>query len=249
MNDTGRRLLNVIFAITQALAPAMPAMGYGITVGARGNFQSPPEVPAGYAFSIWGLIFALALVYAVWQALPSQRDQPLFREIGNTTWQLFALSTLWMVIAQLDGPTIVLAAIILLMLALAFRAVAAAVHGLPTSRAQGLLTRPLFGLYAGWLSLAVFLNLSALAREMGWAPLGLEGWYYPAAVLGSAALLVIFGLFALRGSLWYAAAALWGLVGVVIQNYGTETAPVAWVAAGLILLLVLVTATARARAA
>ena len=30
-------------------------------------------VPAGYAFSIWSVIFALSLAYAVWQALPAQR--------------------------------------------------------------------------------------------------------------------------------------------------------------------------------
>ena len=39
-------------------------------------------VPGDYAFVIWTPIFLLALVYAVYQALPSNRENPLLRRVG-----------------------------------------------------------------------------------------------------------------------------------------------------------------------
>ena len=52
-------------------------------------------VPAGYVFSIWGLIYLALIGYAIFQALPSQRTNSRLRSIGylfvltniaNTTW-------------------------------------------------------------------------------------------------------------------------------------------------------------------
>ncbi len=47
-------------------------------------------VPAGYVFSIWGLIYLGLLAYAVYQALPAQAENPTLRSIGY----LFVLSCL-----------------------------------------------------------------------------------------------------------------------------------------------------------
>lgn len=216
MSDTRRQTLTVLFAITQAIAPALPALGYGITVGARDGFSSPPEVPAGYAFSIWGLIFLLSLAYAVVQALPAARNTRLYQAIGTQSWLLFALSTAWMLVAQFEGPTSLLAAIIVVMLGLALR-ILASVTGANVGRA-GMVIVPLFGLYAGWLTLATFLNLSTLLREQGIAPVGLIEWQYAILILALAGALACSVLERLGGPFWYLAAAEWGLVAIFIQN-------------------------------
>jgi benzodiazapine receptor len=39
-------------------------------------------VPAGYAFSIWGLIYIGLVAFAILQALPSQRQNPRLRAVG-----------------------------------------------------------------------------------------------------------------------------------------------------------------------
>ena len=46
-------------------------------------------MPAGYVFSIWGLIYLGLIAFAVYQALPSQRENPRLRSIGG----LFALAS------------------------------------------------------------------------------------------------------------------------------------------------------------
>ena len=49
------------------------------------NGVTPPEIsdalltrftPANYAFSIWGIIYTFVIGFAIYQALPSQRDNP-----------------------------------------------------------------------------------------------------------------------------------------------------------------------------
>jgi hypothetical protein len=50
-------------------------------------------VPAGYAFTIWSLIFTLSLGYAVWQALPSERENPLLRRVGWLTASVMAATS------------------------------------------------------------------------------------------------------------------------------------------------------------
>lgn len=238
-------ILPLFFAVTQALAPTLPALGYGVTVGARDGFASPPEVPAGYAFSIWGLIFALALVYAVWQALPGGGATETARQTRGPAAWLFALSTAWMLIAQLGGPNLALAVIILVMLGLALRLAAmASTAAVTETRATHALTVPLFGLYAGWLTLAAFLNLSTLARDIGLAPLGLPEWAYAALVISAGGATALVMVHRLRGNVWYAAAAIWGLAGVVAANLAGLQA-VALVAAGLIVALLIGMAAAR----
>lgn len=245
LSASGRRTLNVVFAITQALVPALPALGYGITVGARDGFASPPEVPAGYAFSIWGVIFLLSLIYAVVQVLPSARTTWLYAQIGTPSWVLFALSTLWMMVAQFDGPTALLLVIILAMLAIALRlllevsAASARQEDVPGRQ----LLAVLFGLYAGWLSLAAFLNISTFLREQDLAPLGLANWQYAIAILLPAALLVAVMLGRSRGQSWYLIAAVWGLAGVVVANMDAAL-PQAYVAVAAASLAVLLSAIA-----
>jgi len=239
MSDTRRQILTVVTAIAQAAAPAMPALGLGISVGARDGVASPLEVPAGYAFSIWGVIFLLGLIYAVQQALPSARTSSLYREIGTGAWMLFGLSTAWMVVAQLNGPNAVLAVIIVVMLVIALRILATAWDN--RGNTARTVVMPLFGLYAGWLTLATALNISGVLRDFGLAPFDLPDWQYASVVVLAATLVAIPMLMRVRGLVWYAAAAVWGLLGVAVKDIplGQPEAYVGIVAGVIALILVL----------
>jgi benzodiazapine receptor len=54
----------------------------GKTVGEISDAYPNLFTPAGYVFSIWGLIYTLLLLFAVFQALPKQRGKPFLHEIG-----------------------------------------------------------------------------------------------------------------------------------------------------------------------
>src|SRR4030066_548255 len=79
------RQISVILTIAativiNGLANALPINGQN-TGEISDRFQVY-FVPAGYFFSIWGLIYIGLIAYAVFQALPSQRENPRLRQTG-----------------------------------------------------------------------------------------------------------------------------------------------------------------------
>src|SRR5512138_3929929 len=74
-------LLSVLLALTvNILASALPLNGQN--TGEISDRFKVYFVPAGYVFSIWGLIYIGLIAYAVYQALPSQRENPRLRATG-----------------------------------------------------------------------------------------------------------------------------------------------------------------------
>lgn len=90
--DTIRQWVNIIAPIltlaVNGLSEAIPLNGQ--TSAQIANRLPILFVPANYVFSIWGIIYVLLLAFGVYQALPSQRENPLLRRIGY--W--FALTCL-----------------------------------------------------------------------------------------------------------------------------------------------------------
>ena len=102
MKDKQRQLaviLSILATIVvNGLANALPINGQN-TGEISDRFQVY-FVPAGYVFSIWGLISLGLIAYAIYQALPSQRENPRLRAIGwlvvlsgvaNSVWIFLAL--------------------------------------------------------------------------------------------------------------------------------------------------------------
>jgi hypothetical protein len=67
--------------VMNALASLLPLNGR--TTGEISDSFSLVFVPAGYVFSIWGLIYLAVVGFAVFQALPSQQSNP---RVAATGW-------------------------------------------------------------------------------------------------------------------------------------------------------------------
>ena len=75
-------LLSILLTlIINGLANALPFNG--LTTGEISNRFQVYFVPAGYVFSIWGVIYLGLMAFAVYQALPAQRANPRLRAIGG----------------------------------------------------------------------------------------------------------------------------------------------------------------------
>ncbi|HAA04638.1 MAG TPA: tryptophan-rich sensory protein, partial [Syntrophobacteraceae bacterium] len=83
-------ILSVALALTvNILASTLPLNGQN-TGEISDRFQVF-FVPAGYVFAIWGVIYIGWIAFAVYQALPAQKESPRLRKLGY----LFALSGLF----------------------------------------------------------------------------------------------------------------------------------------------------------
>ncbi|HEY8611471.1 MAG TPA: hypothetical protein VIL69_09310 [Roseomonas sp.] len=244
--DQLRRLLCLILPWVQIFTAFLPALGFGTSMAAVSAASRTPVVPAGYAFSIWSIIFLLAAAYGIWQFLPASHGSTLARRTGWPLAGSFAANTLWQVTSQLTGSVgFGLLVIILVSLACALTALFIA-RGTPEPGiGPRWIVTPLTGLLAGWLTAASFVNLSSAARQAGMLPeQGLGGTLAAVVILfaaGGAAAAITWLL--RRDALWFAVAVAWAFVGVVAANLGVNQVniPAALTAAVMLALVIAVT--------
>lgn len=139
------------------------------------NNQSMPEIsakypslftPAGFTFSIWGVIYTALLVFVIYQALPAQRNNETIASISRLFQINCAANALWIIVWHYDLLTVsvLVMLVILTTLVLIYRKLVDA----------SLILRLPFSLYTAWISLATIANISALQIGSGWDDIGLS---------------------------------------------------------------------------
>lgn len=209
------------------LAWAMPVVAwlsnsglFGPTNGVISDRYPTLIVAAGYAFAIWGPIFLLDVLYATLQCL-DRRNDPALRRIRPLTAAGFALTSLWMVVFSLQWFWLALAIIwgsLACLLAAAWRVSPTARH----ARGPWWQRVPL-SLHAGWVSLAVFLNVAQVIVAFRLLPL-VDMLPWTLALFALAAVLVLTAITRMAGNPWYASAVVWGLLGVYARQHGSDLA-------------------------
>jgi MFS family permease len=219
-NDKLRQWLNVCFAVAQPVVAALTQLEItGPSIGEISDRYPTYVVPAGYAFMIWNLIFALSLGYAVWQALPSERENPLLRRVGWLTSSATAATSTWMLVFQ--RSLFALSVGIILWLLASLVGIVARAHRRVTtfSRAEAWLVYYTFSIFLGWITVATVANIAQTLTAFGW-----DGWGVDAQTWGVIALLLA-GVTAsaitaaMRGNAPYALTVIWALIAVAVNQF------------------------------
>ena len=236
MTRRGVVLATAVFAVV--IAEAQMLMGWG---------QSPQEFAAdsdatlkvaGYAFSIWAVIYVGILIYAVRQAITKTAESELMSRLGWPSAIAFTGIGLWIIAAALDWEAATIFLIFASGAVLLAPMLMNARHIRPLPRMDRerlMLVWPL-ALLAGWLSIAAPVNLITVATGDGVLPSVLppNGWAGLAILLVAALALGV--TLSLR-TLAFALPVAWGLLGVFVAE--TERngflAAVAVGAAGVVL--------------
>jgi len=221
--------LSVILALTiNILAAALPLNGQN--TGAISDRFEVFFVPAGYVFSIWGLIYIGWIAFAVYQFLPAQKDNPRLQRLGywfalsglfNAAWlfcwhyNLFGLSVLVMLA--------LLGALILSYLKLN-------VGRTPVSAAEKWSVDITFSVYLGWISVATIANITDYLYYIGWNGLGIAPQAWAVIMLTVASLLGL-GMALNRRDAGYLFVFVWALAGIALKQAAEPlVAYSAWVA-------------------
>lgn len=167
----------------------------------------PPVQPAGYAFSIWGLIYLWLVAMAVvgvtlrrtaphWQGV----HLPLILSLGpGATW-------LWVAGFAPRAATLLI-----------FWMMATAIWALWRTPAQDrLLLRVPVALYAGWLTAAAHVSLGINLGGFGIAPADVAA----VIALGLAAGVLLTTLYQRPDLPEYGLAFVWALIAVIVANWG-----------------------------
>lgn len=233
--DLGRGIVVVVLAVLQTVVAGLGGSGAaGLSVGEVARSLATPVLPAGWAFAIWGPIYLGFLAYAVYQVLPSQRGRAVHRATG---WWLAAsavLNACW--ILAFSAGYVLLAEVLIL----ALLAVLARVFGrLSRERASGTVERAALrfpvALYTGWVSIATVAGTAATG-----ARLGLPGTGALATIAAVLILLLAAGIVASvttfgTAVVGYAAAVVWALVGIALNQPPAAVGVTAAVASVIVL--------------
>ena len=130
--------------------------------GREGVFARYPNAfaPHPFTFAIWLPIFAGAIAFTVYQALPTRRTSEVLDRVGRWIAVGYALVALTAVVGLGSSNIVVALAAVAIIMALR------AAHALGRGATRWLVRAPI-GLFAGWLIVATTLNLCQLAVAFG----------------------------------------------------------------------------------
>lgn len=167
----------VIMVTVNALAILLPIAGK--QTGDVSNSYPNLFAPAGYAFSIWGLIYILLGIYVVYQFWQDKNEKVglinrLFIANGllNAAW-IFAwhYDVIWLSVIIMAGLLITLIKIADIL----------RVNKL-TNKESWLIRLP-FSVYFGWITVATIANITVFLVKVGWNRFGLSEVFWTIIIL------------------------------------------------------------------
>ena len=201
--------------------------------------------PAGFAFSIWGLIYLALLGFVIWQALPAQRDSGKIASISRLFQLNCAMNALWMVAWHYDflALSMLIMLVILITLVLIYRRLLAFLESAPF--VEHLVLYLPFSIYTAWISVATIANATVLQLASGWNDIGLsaiEWTLFKLAVAGAVGATMIVKV----RDVPFALVIAWAAYGISVKQSATPAvSAAAQTLSVLMLLLVLVEAARR----
>jgi benzodiazapine receptor len=237
-------ILSVVLALTvNILASTLPLNGQN-TGEISDRFQVF-FVPAGYVFAIWGVIYIGWIAFAVYQALPAQKESPRLRKLGY----LFALSGLlnaaWLFCwhyNQFGLSVLVMLGLLGLLIASYLRL---DVGRTPVGTAEKWCVDVPFSIYLGWISVATIANVTDWLYLVNWNGFGIAPEIWAVIMLLVASLVGVLMALTRRDSAYLFVFA-WSFAGIAVKQAAVPmVAYAAWAAAAVALGLAVYSIIAR----
>ncbi len=177
--------------------------------------------PAGYVFSIWGVIYILLGIFTVFQALPSQKGRDYQRKIGS----LFVLSSLfnivWLFLWQYELLSYSVVLMFLLLATLVTIYLRLDIGKSLVSLREKFVVHTPFSVYLGWITIASIANVAVTLVSVNWNGFGIapETW---ASLIIIIALLIALLVLAIRKDFAYGFVIIWALVGIAVKQSGNQ---------------------------
>ena len=238
--DQIRQIVNVLAVIVMItiniLANALPINGQN-TGEISDRFQVF-FVPAGYVFSIWGVIYIGLLAFAVYQALPAQRENPRLRKIGY--W--FALSCLansvWIFLWHYNLFPLSLVVMLVLLAALLVIYLRLDIGRTRVSTVERWCVNIPFSVYLGWITVATVANVTDVLYDVGWTGFGIAPETWAVIMLIIAAGLGV-AMAVTRRDVAYLLVLVWAFAGIGVKQASEPlVATTAWIVTALMIVMI-----------
>jgi hypothetical protein len=220
--------------VVNVLANALPING--LNTGQISDRFKVYFVPAGYVFSIWGLIYLGLITFAIFQALPSQRENPRLRATGWWISLGGLANSVWIFFWHYEQFPLTLIAMLVLLGTLVITYLRLEIARTTVSSAETWAARLPFSIYLGWITVATVANVTDVLDYLKWDGFGISPEIWMGIVL--TAVLVIAALMNFtRRDAAYTAVILWALAGISVKFAVVPAVALpTWVTFGLVAL-------------
>jgi hypothetical protein len=232
----------ILVVVVNILANLLPLNGK--TTASISDSYPTLIAPAGYVFSIWGIIYALLLVFTVFQALPSQKDKPFLRQIGY----FFLLSSLanavWLFMWHYEQIALSILPMFVLLTSLIFIYIRLQIGRSVVSMREKLAAYMPFSVYLGWITVAPIANVAAAAVSLDLNGLGLGEVTWAVLVI-IVALIITLGVIVTRKDIAYSVVIIWALVGIAVKQSDKQSIMLSAGVGAVVVLVALVAVSLR----
>lgn len=246
--DKLRQIINLSAILaafgTNIIANIAPVNGQ--TIGEISNtlFQNVLITPANYAFAIWGLIYLGLISFAIYQALPAQRQNARLQQMGY----LVAIASLAQIIWIFFFLYRLFALSFVAMLGILFPLMGAYQSLRNGDRFSGRQQKwfvwvPI-SIYLAWISVATIVNGAIVLDYWNWDGWGLNSSIWTVIMLLVATVIAI-TINIRKADLAYTGVFVWAFVAIAVRN--ANNLVIAATAVGLAIVLVIVGISRRMR--
>jgi translocator protein len=227
----------VATVIVNGLAGSTTLLG-GVNTAEISDANPTLITPAGYVFSIWGIIYVLLAVFVIFQALPSQKEKEYTKKIG---W-LFVLSSVlnivWLLLWQYENLSVSVALMFLLLATLIAIYLRLNIGKSAVSLREKMAVHIPFSVYLGWITIASIANVAVFLVSENWDVFGIspEAW---ATVIVIVALVITLLVLWTRRDIAYGLVIVWALAGIAVNQSGNQSIVTFIEASAIIILLAL----------
>jgi len=229
-------LLVLATIVINVLANALPLNG--LNTGEISDRFDILFVPAGYVFSIWGLIYIGLIAFAIYQALPAQRDNARIEAITPAFVAASLSNIVWIFLWHYEKFILTIFAMLVLLISLISIYLTLRKGKKPIKAEWWCVFLP-FSIYLGWVSVATIANATQWLYALNWTGWGISGavWAIILLVIGT---LLAAVMRLQKNDVAYGLVLVWSFVGIGIAQAATPLVANAAYLFAVVILLILV---------
>ncbi|MCW4025076.1 MAG: hypothetical protein NWF01_08590 [Candidatus Bathyarchaeota archaeon] len=174
--------------------------------------------PAGYVFSIWGIIYSLLLVFIIYQAIPRNKNAAFQKQIGGLFILTNLLNIAWLIAWQYDYIALSVGVMIALVAVLATIYLRLQIGKSHAPILEKLCVHVTFSAYLGWITIATVANIAAAAVYFNLSGFGLSSSVW--ALIGLVMILIsTIVVIARHRDFVFSLVVIWAIAGIGVKQF------------------------------
>ena len=209
----------LLVLVVNALATLLPINGQ--TTAAVSDAYPVLFTPAGYVFSIWGLIYLLLIAFVLYQAMPHQKTNPLLVAIGGFFVLNCLLNAGWIFAWHYNQILFSVLIMILLLISLIIIYLRITKIPKPINKQDRWFVKLPFSVYLGWICVATIANISIALYSINWGGWGLGAVSWTIIMLTVGSVLALYMVLD-RNDRAFALVFVWAFIGIYVNQQEFE---------------------------